>query len=29
MWTKEEEIKRGLRKLYNDNLRNVYRTTSQ
>jgi hypothetical protein len=24
MWTKEEEIKIGLRKLHNDNLRNVY-----
>jgi hypothetical protein len=29
MWIKEEEIKGGLRKLHNDNLRNVYRTTNQ
>ena len=29
MWTKEEEIKGGLRKLHSDNLRNVYCTTSQ
>lgn len=29
MLTKEEEIKGGLRKLHNDNLRNVYYTTSQ
>jgi hypothetical protein len=29
MMTKEEEIKGGLRKLHNDNLRNVYCTRSQ